>query len=151
MHFGSSYGQIGFFKISWWRAFDELKKWFTKEPVLMMPDQTKPFQIETDASKYATGAVLTQLDANGDRHPVSWGFPRYGTVTVNSPQSTLHTHTRAQHTQFFLSTLNFFWHTVIFFVHTPIIHSHSALPFIVGWQRFSHYLVQQCYGFVFLF
>ena len=38
----------------------------------MMPDQTRPFQIETDASKYATGAVLTQLDSNGDRHPVSF-------------------------------------------------------------------------------
>ena len=37
-----------------------------------MPDQTKPFQIETDASKYATGAVLTQLDSNGNRHPISF-------------------------------------------------------------------------------
>ena len=54
------------------KAFDELKKRFTEEPVLMMPDQTKPFQIESDASKYATGAVLTQLDSNGDRHPVSF-------------------------------------------------------------------------------
>ena len=52
------------------KAFDELKHRFTEEPVLMMPDQTKPFQIETDASKYATGAVLTQLDSNGDRHPI---------------------------------------------------------------------------------
>jgi hypothetical protein len=54
------------------KAFDTLKKRFTEEPVLMMPDQTRPFQIETDASKYATGAILTQLDANGDRHPVSF-------------------------------------------------------------------------------
>ena len=54
------------------RSFDELKKRFTEEPVLMMPDQTKPFQIESDASKYATGAVLTQLDCNGDRHPISF-------------------------------------------------------------------------------
>ena len=54
------------------KAFDNLKKCFTEEPVLIMPDQTRPFQIETDASKYATGAVLTQLDANGDRHPVSF-------------------------------------------------------------------------------
>ena len=54
------------------RAFDELKKRFTEEPVLMMPDKTKPFQIESDASKYATGAVLTQLDSNGDRHPISF-------------------------------------------------------------------------------
>ena len=38
----------------------------------MMPDHTRPFQIETDASKYATGAVPTQLDSNGDRHPISF-------------------------------------------------------------------------------
>ena len=37
----------------------------------MMPDKTKPFQIKTDASKYATGAVLTQLDLTGNRHPIS--------------------------------------------------------------------------------
>ena len=54
------------------RAFDDLKKQFTEEPVLAMPDQTRPFQIETDASKYATRAVLTQTDINGDRHPVSF-------------------------------------------------------------------------------
>ena len=34
-----------------------------------MPDYTKPFQIECDTFKYASGAVLTQLDLNGDRHP----------------------------------------------------------------------------------
>ena len=54
------------------QAFDELKKQFTEEPVLMMPDHTRPFQIETDASMYTTGAVLTQLDSNGDRHPISF-------------------------------------------------------------------------------
>ena len=37
-----------------------------------MPDQTKPFQIECDASKWASGAVLTQLDINGDRHPCAF-------------------------------------------------------------------------------
>ena len=54
------------------KAFNDLKKLFTEEPVLMMPDLTKPFQIETDTSKYATGAVLTQLDLNGDHHPISF-------------------------------------------------------------------------------
>ena len=39
---------------------------------MMMPDHTRPFQIEMDASKYTTGAVLTQLDSNGDRHPISF-------------------------------------------------------------------------------
>jgi hypothetical protein len=43
-----------------------------EEPVLLMPDQLKPFQIESDASKVATGAVLTQLDSNGDRHPIAF-------------------------------------------------------------------------------
>jgi RNase H-like domain found in reverse transcriptase len=38
-----------------------MKKRFTEEPVLLMTDQSKPFQIESDASKVATGAVLTQL------------------------------------------------------------------------------------------
>ena len=54
------------------KAFDELKQRFTEEPVLLMPDRTKPFQIECDASKYASGAVLTQLDVNGDRHPCAF-------------------------------------------------------------------------------
>ena len=37
-----------------------------------MPDHNKPFQIECDASKYASGAVLTQLDTNGDRRPCAF-------------------------------------------------------------------------------
>jgi RNase H-like domain found in reverse transcriptase len=47
-------------------AFDTMKKRFTEVPVLLMPDQSKPFQIESDTSKVATGMVLTQLDLNGD-------------------------------------------------------------------------------------
>jgi RNase H-like domain found in reverse transcriptase/Reverse transcriptase (RNA-dependent DNA polymerase) len=47
-------------------AFDTMKKRFTEEPVLLMPDQLKPFQIKSDTLKVATGAVLTQLDSNGD-------------------------------------------------------------------------------------
>jgi len=51
-------------------AFKDMKKQFTEELVLAMPDHSKPFQDESDASKYVTGAVLSQLDSNGDRHPV---------------------------------------------------------------------------------
>jgi RNase H-like domain found in reverse transcriptase len=49
-----------------------MKKQFTEEPILLMPDQSKPFQIESDASKVATGVVLTQLNSNGDRHPIAF-------------------------------------------------------------------------------
>jgi len=34
-----------------------------------MPNTTLPFTIETNALKYASGAVLLQLDTNGDIHP----------------------------------------------------------------------------------
>jgi hypothetical protein len=53
-------------------AFESLKGRFLQEPVLMMPDHSKPFQIESNASKYASGAVLTQTDINGDGHPVAF-------------------------------------------------------------------------------
>jgi RNase H-like domain found in reverse transcriptase len=38
----------------------------------MMLDHSKPFKIELDASKHTSGAVLTQTDINGDRHPVAF-------------------------------------------------------------------------------
>src|SRR6266568_560232 len=50
-------------------AFEALKKHFTSSPVLILPNQSKPFEIEADASLFTTGAVLYQNDINGDRHP----------------------------------------------------------------------------------
>jgi len=53
-------------------AFQSMKTRFTEEPVLMIPDPTRPFQIESDALKHTTGALLTQMDGNGDRHPCAF-------------------------------------------------------------------------------
>jgi hypothetical protein len=53
-------------------AFENLKKEFLKTPVLLMPDSTKPFLVESDASKWATGAVLRQKDMNGEWHPCGY-------------------------------------------------------------------------------
>ena len=39
-------------------AFNKLKARFISSPVLLMPDKNKPFSIESDASKFATGAIL---------------------------------------------------------------------------------------------
>jgi hypothetical protein len=53
-------------------SFDQLKKRFTEEPVLMMLDHLKPFQIQVDSSLFASGGILTQIDTNGDRHPCAY-------------------------------------------------------------------------------
>jgi hypothetical protein len=50
-------------------AFNRLKNIFLSEPVLRLPDPSKPFAIATDASKFATGGVLLQTDSNGEWHP----------------------------------------------------------------------------------
>src|SRR5277367_6515691 len=52
--------------------FELLKKKFQESPVLQMPDMLKPFIVESDASKYASGAVLGQQDSNGDWHPCAY-------------------------------------------------------------------------------
>ena len=41
------------------RAFGELKRRFTEEPVLVVPDLDKKMRMEVDASDYATEGVLS--------------------------------------------------------------------------------------------
>uniref|UniRef100_A0A0W0FMM1 Reverse transcriptase domain-containing protein n=1 Tax=Moniliophthora roreri TaxID=221103 RepID=A0A0W0FMM1_MONRR len=58
-------------------AFRTLKWRFQSEPVLRMPDPKKPFIIETDTSKWASGGVLRQLGPDGELHPcryISYAF-----------------------------------------------------------------------------
>jgi hypothetical protein len=41
-------------------VFEKLKRLICEEPILIQPDQTKPFEVEVDASNYTIGAVLMQ-------------------------------------------------------------------------------------------
>src|SRR5271156_6318183 len=53
--------------------FELLKAKVTSSPILVLPDDSKPFQIEADSSDFATGAVLSQESSkDGNWHPVTF-------------------------------------------------------------------------------
>jgi hypothetical protein len=55
-------------------AFNTLKNQLCSAPILALPDFTRPFCIETDASQYGVGAVLLQ-----DGHPLAFLSKALGT------------------------------------------------------------------------
>ena len=78
-------------KIKWTEegleAFKSLKEKISTYPVLMCPDFTRPFLLQTDASDRGIGAVLSQEDEKGDEHPIAFASrkllpneERYATV-----------------------------------------------------------------------
>ena len=102
-----------------------------EEPVLMMPDHKRPFQIESDTSKVATGAVLTQLDPNGNQHPVTF-------------LSQTFTNTERQYEIYDRELLGIIWalqewhHYILGLAHMTIIHmDHKNLTYFRKAQRLS--------------
>ena len=55
------------------QAFGVLKQALTEAPVLRRPDTALPYVLQTDWSTVAIGAVLGQVDAQGEEHPVAYG------------------------------------------------------------------------------
>eukprot|EP00731_Ephydatia_muelleri_P008113 Em0004g451a len=53
-------------------AFDTLKTKIASSPVLMCPDMSRMFTLQTDASDYGIGAVLSQTGEDGEEHPVAF-------------------------------------------------------------------------------
>ena len=66
-------------------SFDALKAAFLTTPMLVHPDRTRPFQVEADASDFAIGAVLSQLNDDGTLHPVSFYSRKLTTPEINYP------------------------------------------------------------------
>jgi hypothetical protein len=62
------------------KAFDTLKENINTTPVLALPDLQQPFEIETDASGYAMGAVLMQ-----QRKPICYHSETFSKVVINYP------------------------------------------------------------------
>jgi hypothetical protein len=59
-------------------ALDALIKQVDQDPILMAPNWDEPFELETDASAYAIGAVLFQKDERG-----KWCTIGYASKTLN--------------------------------------------------------------------
>ena len=74
-------------KWSWNReaeaAFKELKERFTTAPILAHFDAQRAVIIETDASDFAIGAVLSQRDEEGRLHPVAFHSRKFTPAEIN--------------------------------------------------------------------
>lgn len=65
------------------QAFEELKLAFTTAPILVHPDFTKAFYLETDASDFALGAVLSQMGNDNKLHPVAFYSRKFSAAEIN--------------------------------------------------------------------
>ncbi|KAJ1306587.1 hypothetical protein OPQ81_007587 [Rhizoctonia solani] len=64
-------------------AFQAIKEAISKEPVLIHPDESKPYFLETDASGAAMGAVLSQKGGDGCLHPVAFMSKTFEPAEMN--------------------------------------------------------------------
>jgi hypothetical protein len=62
-------------------ALDDLIKSVAQDPILISPDERKPFELETNASAYAVGAALFQRDERNKHRAVG-----YASKTLNSAE-----------------------------------------------------------------
>jgi len=54
-------------------AFKAIWTCVISAPILVFPDKTRPFRVETDSSDFATGAVMSQQSPEDDKwHPVAY-------------------------------------------------------------------------------
>ena len=54
------------------QTFNKLKEILVSSPVMANPDFSRPFILQTDASEFGVGVVLSQVDAEGYDHPVAY-------------------------------------------------------------------------------
>src|SRR5260221_4855067 len=64
-------------------AFDALKKAITSAPILTFPSQSSRFHLKCDASNFVTGAVLSQVQADGTHQPITFMSKGFSDVERN--------------------------------------------------------------------
>jgi hypothetical protein len=65
------------------KAFEELKEAFTSAPILRHFDPDKPIVLETDASDFVSGGVLSQPDEENVLHPVAYFSKKHSPAECN--------------------------------------------------------------------
>ena len=66
------------------KSFDELKKAVSQQPVLILPDPSKPYVVTTDASGFAVGAWLGQDQGQG-LQPIAYLSKKMSSAERNYP------------------------------------------------------------------
>jgi RNase H-like domain found in reverse transcriptase/Reverse transcriptase (RNA-dependent DNA polymerase)/Integrase zinc binding domain/Retroviral aspartyl protease/Chromo (CHRromatin Organisation MOdifier) domain len=99
-------------------AFERLKAALVTAPVLVLPDFSKPFVIHTDASEFATGAVLSQ-DHGAGLQPIA-----YLSATLSSPERRYSTYDKEM-----LAIIHALkmWRHLIHGAHVTVFTDHQAL------------------------
>jgi len=64
-------------------AFTELKNRFTSAPILAHFDPKRPVIVETDASDFALGAVLSQRNNENRLHPIAFHSRKFTPAEIN--------------------------------------------------------------------
>lgn len=64
-------------------AFQGLKKAFTSQPILLHFDPDRKTVIETNASDYVSGGILSQYDDDGILHPVAYFSKKHSPAECN--------------------------------------------------------------------
>jgi hypothetical protein len=54
------------------KAYEQIKAQITSDETLAMPNNSGQFRVECDASYYASGAILSQQQANDSWRPVAF-------------------------------------------------------------------------------
>jgi len=65
------------------KSFSNIEKAFTIAPILIYPDFSKPFFMETNASNFALGAMLSQPGENGKLHPIAFHSKKFNATKIN--------------------------------------------------------------------
>ena len=60
-------------------SFEEVKRLVAANPMIFIPDLNKPFIVTTDASNYATGAVLSQV-VDGEKRVIEFASKYFSTT-----------------------------------------------------------------------